>query len=144
MGLVTSAMPDIEWEPLRSYFEALARHELAFPQCDACGRFQWYPRAMCQDCMGRDFSWTVVPARGRVYSHTVVKRIWLAEAKVPYSVVLVRMDEAPGVTLICNLADENQRDKLAIDVPVTFEFLEVGAEKKTDRRIVMPFARLSP
>jgi uncharacterized OB-fold protein len=142
MYAISSLRPDTSWLPLRPYWEALARHELAFPQCTRCGRFQWYPRVLCAACIGWEFRWTPVTPRGHVFGFSIVRRVWLPDAKVPYTVCTVEIDAAPGVLLICNLADEAQCAEVAVAAPVIIEFLDVEGATPTQPSITMPFARI--
>lgn len=89
--------------------------------------------------MSADFRWEAVEPAGQVYSYTIVRRPFIegSQASLPFAVVLLQFDAAPGVTLITNLADEDQADRLWIDAPSSVVFRNVGGGTH------MPYAVLS-
>ena len=138
MRPISDLHPDVTWAPLAPFWAACARHELRFPRCGQCGRFQWYPRDVCGTCLSVQFDWFEIDPVGTVYSYTVVRRAFLpgAERAVPFTVLQVQFDEAPGVTLLTNLADE--RDSAAVEVGsrVAVVFTE------TPGGVTMPYVRV--
>jgi uncharacterized OB-fold protein len=141
VSAVSDLLPDTAWEPLRPFWEATGRSELRFPQCDRCRRFQWYPRALCGGCGGDAFSWTRVATRCEIYSFTIVRRAFLegAERRVPFAVLQVQFPQAPGVTLLTNLADDAQASDLVVGAPAEVEFVDLPTPTGS---ISMPFVRL--
>lgn len=135
---VSALLPNIEWTLTQPFWAAAARHELRFPRCANCGQHQWYPRVLCRVCRSADFSWELVAPQGTVYTYTVVRRPMVkgSEGAVPFAVLQVNFDEAPGVTFVTNLADESQRDRLTIGAPVELAF------QRVDNQLHMPFAVL--
>ncbi len=91
--------------------------------------------------MSREFAWTEVAPRGHLYTYTTVRRVWLKDAKVPFSILQVSIDDAPGVILICNLGDENAASQLRVGMPVWLDFRDMG-ESASQKKITLPFARL--
>ena len=87
------------------FYEAARRGELRFQKCSSCGAFRHYPQPVCSSCLSRDFSWELSTGRGVVYSWTIVYGPTLPafEAKLPYNVVDVLMDE--GVHFISEVVD---------------------------------------
>jgi uncharacterized OB-fold protein len=82
----------------RPFWEALKRDAtLTFQRCDGCGH-AWLPaRAQCPACLGDD--WQRVPAVGGatlvswvVYRHAYHPAF---EARLPYTVAVVELDEGP-------------------------------------------------
>ena len=112
----------------RRYWEAVAAHRLEIQRCDRCGRFVFYPRALCPHCHGDRLTWTGIGGHGTVYSFTVSRRAAtpsLAE-RVPYVVALVDLDE--DVRMMSTIATDDV-DAVRIGEPVTvaFEDLSDGA-----------------
>jgi uncharacterized OB-fold protein len=109
------------------FYEAARRGELRFQRCTACGRFRHYPRPLCPHCLGREHTWERSTGRGTVYTWTIVRGPTLPafEAKLPYNVVDVLMDE--GVHFVSEILDcppEAIRGGLPVEatfVPVTEE-----------------------
>lgn len=89
-------LPEVS-ETSAPYFAAAARGELCHQRCDACAHAFLYPRALCPACHGNQLSWEVSAGRGEVVSCAPVHRPpWNEFARpVPYTIVLVRLDEGP-------------------------------------------------
>jgi uncharacterized OB-fold protein len=85
----------------------------------------WYPDAAGPDCPGATIRWEPVDGTGTIYSHTTVRRSFLpgGRDRVPYTVVLVDMDAAPGVRLVGNMPDDANP---AIGQRVRFTACDVG------------------
>ena len=141
MGAISDLLPDADWPPVAPFWAACARHELRFPRCRQCGRFQWYPRELCAACLGDDFEWAAIHPVGTVYSYTVVRRAFLpgAEQTVPYTVLQVQFDGAAGVTLLTNLADESEASLIRVGSRVAVVFTETSSG---DRTMTMPYVRV--
>lgn len=119
--------PDPSWPVLAPYWEHLAAGRLAFPACAGCGRFAWYPQPMCPRCQGMAFDWTPVEPVGRVFTHTILHRVFLpgfAETE-PLPLVLVDVVGAPGVRLVTSTVD-GDRTGLRVGADVRIEIREVA------------------
>ena len=89
------------------FWDACRRRELCFQRCVDCHGFRHPPLTGCPHCGSADTEWFQVSGRGRVFSHTAVHHPaipQIAEA-VPYNVVVVEFDDAPGARLISNVLD---------------------------------------
>lgn len=92
----------------REYWDGLAREELMVQRCRECGTWQWGPEWLCHECHSFDVGFERVRPVGDIYSY---ERVWhpvhpaLAE-QGPYLVVLVALQDAPGVRLVGNLLGE--------------------------------------
>lgn len=73
--------------------------------CTACGRWRHPPGVRCADCGSRDLQWSPVTGRGTVVSHTVNHQPWAPDTIVPYTLVLVELDEQAGLRLTSRLVD---------------------------------------
>ena len=136
---ISPLLPDPTWPVTKPFWAAAAVGEFRLPRCSSCHLHQWYPRVLCRSCLSSDFSWEPVDPAGAVYTYTIVHRAFIdgAEAAVPFSVVHLHFDAAPGVTFITNLADDRQIDRLAIGARSTLIFMDVGGG------LHMPYAVLS-
>lgn len=79
----------------RVYFEAAARGQLGYQRCRSCAEVIFYPRVVCPACLSADLDLRESAGRGHVYSFSTLYRAGhpsLAD-RVPYTVVLVDMDE---------------------------------------------------
>jgi uncharacterized OB-fold protein len=75
------------------FFEAARRNELAIRVCDGCGAVLHMPRAYCHTCGSWDGHWQTVGGRGTVYSWTTVEHQVHPAFPVPYTVVLIQLDD---------------------------------------------------
>jgi uncharacterized OB-fold protein len=83
----------------RPFHAGIARGELAWPRCPACGCWHAYPRPACTACLHAPLALAPLPGTGTVYAVTVVRRAlhpWVAEL-VPYAHALVDLDGGPRV-----------------------------------------------
>jgi uncharacterized OB-fold protein len=81
--------------------------ELAIQRCEGCGTLQHPPEEICHVCGGMAFGIEMVAPRGTIHSYTVVHypaNSALAES-VPYTVVLVSLDDAPDVRVVGDVDD---------------------------------------
>jgi uncharacterized OB-fold protein len=101
---IAAIHPDADTRP---FWEFCARRELRFQRCAPCGRFRHPPKPGCPHCGAAEVEWVRVAGRGRVFSYTIVHHPTVPALAdlVPYSVVVVEFDDAPGVRMISNLAD---------------------------------------
>jgi uncharacterized protein len=85
------------------FWDATRRRELTMQRCESCDRLVWYPRFVCPHCGGSSLRWETLSGKGVVYAVSVHHRAGLPALadKVPYSVVLVDLDE--GVRLMSNV-----------------------------------------
>ena len=82
------------------FFEAAARGELVVNACAACGAVLHLPRPYCHHCGSFAVQWRTVAGRGRLVSWTAVHQPFHPAFEVPYTVVLVELDDVPGARLL--------------------------------------------
>jgi uncharacterized OB-fold protein len=82
------------------FFEAARRGELVVRACSSCGTVLHVPRAYCFACGSFDTVWRPVSGRGRVYSWTTVEHAVHPAFPVPYTVVLVELDDHPEARFV--------------------------------------------
>ena len=85
------------------YWEAARRDQLTIRVCGHCGQVLHMPRAYCHHCGTWSQTWKEVAGRGRLYSWTTVEHQVHPAFPVPYTIVLVDLDDAPGTRLISYL-----------------------------------------
>ena len=81
------------------YFAAAAEGKLLLKRCTDCGRFHFYPRALCPFCFSECLEWTQAKGIGEIYSYSVTR----GGVPVPYAIAYVSLDE--GVRMLTNLVD---------------------------------------
>ncbi len=116
-------VPDELTEP---YWEATRRGALAIQQCGSCLRFQHPPVYFCTDCHDEDaeLAFADVSGRGAIYSYYIHEDsdIRAFGEKTPYPVVMVELEEQPGLFVLANLLDCDFAEITAgMPVEVVFE-----------------------
>jgi hypothetical protein len=84
--------PDRDTAP---FWEAQRRHELRFQRCSACGHVRYPVGPLCPECRSFDCEWVLSSGRGVVYSYTVVHHQTHPAFPVPYTTLLVELEEGP-------------------------------------------------
>lgn len=117
--------PTPETQP---YWDGCKRHELLLPRCLDCGRFHFYPRALCPHCWSRNLEWVKATGRGKLYSYVINHRPAPGfEQDAPYVIAVVELDE--GVRLMSNIVGvEPDPAKLPLDMPLEAVFEDVSPE----------------
>jgi uncharacterized OB-fold protein len=122
-GLAAIA-PDANTRP---FWEACRRRELRVQRCSQCGRFRHPPLPGCPRCGSPESDWPTLSGRGRVFSFTIAHHAAMPPlaADVPYNVIVVELDDAPGARLISNLLGAEPA-MLRIGMAVEIAWDEVG------------------
>ncbi len=112
----------------RFFWEAAADHRLVLQRCRACHEMQYPPEICCVHCQAEDFDAVETTGRGVIYSYSVVDRPLHAGFidALPYVVVLVELDDQPGLRILTNLVDVPAGTKLSCGLPVEVVFEERG------------------
>jgi uncharacterized protein len=88
----------------RHYWQSAADGQLVVQRCTDCGRYQFYPRALCTACTG-ETEWVAATGRGTLHTFTVIRQN-RSEAFAhlsPYAVGIVELEE--GVRMMSNIID---------------------------------------
>jgi len=116
------------YQPTRSpeakpFWDGCREHRLMLPQCTACKRFHFYPRAFCPYCDSRDIAWVQSAGTGSIYSFAVVRqKIEPAFAHLlPYAIAIVDVNE--GVRMLSRIDGSPDGVACGKAVCVTFEEL---------------------
>jgi len=107
------------------FFEAARRGELVIRMCNGCDAVLHVPTAYCHSCGSWDGRWQAVAGGGSLYSWTTVAHQVHPAYPVPYTVVLVELDDAPAARLVGLLPGAPE---LAVGQPmeVWFETVDDG------------------
>jgi uncharacterized OB-fold protein len=116
----------------RPYWEGCARGELLFQRCGRCHGITHTPAVLCAHCCARELTWEPSAGRGSVYSWTTVWRPQTPAFTVPYTAVIVEMDE--GWQMLSNLIG-CEHDAVYVGMPVEVEFHPL------DDEITLPYFR---
>lgn len=82
----------------RPFWEGCNADKLLLQRCGNCGHIFYYSRRLCPVCGGADLHWEASAGRGIVYSLSEVHVAFQGPAwnsQLPYTVVLVDLDEGP-------------------------------------------------
>ncbi len=107
-----------------SFWRSGADGKLRILKCADCAQFVHPPAPSCPFCMAGKLSPEVVSGRAKVITFTLNHQRWspLDDAKVPYAIAVVELDEQKDLRLMTNIvgcAPENVRTGMT--VRVTFE-----------------------
>jgi hypothetical protein len=107
---------------------------LALQACARCDALQFPPEDACRRCGSFELGTRPVAGTGRVESVAVVHHAVhpVLKARVPYAVVLVGLDDAPGVRLLGNVTNRPPSE-IAIGDRVRAVFEEVGDPESGER-----------
>jgi uncharacterized OB-fold protein len=134
-------LPDVD-EPLTAgYFAGATRDELCVPRCAACGRWCWYPEAVCPACGGK-LRWTPTSGRGALFTWVVVERAFLPAFTdlVPFVTALVALHEDPDVRIVTLLVDVDPA-ALAAGQAMQAVFRPLRFPTVPNRQVVVPMFR---
>lgn len=102
------------------FWTAAAQHRLEILRCTDCRTWVHYPRPACRRCGGRTLAPEQVSGRGTIHSFTVTHRP-VSGFPSPFNVILVELEEQPGLRMVSNLIDDDPA--IGMPVEVTFERL---------------------
>jgi uncharacterized OB-fold protein len=113
----------------KPYWDSLKSHAMRLQRCGSCGRFVFFPRALCPFCFSDALTWTPVSGRGVVHAFTVPHRhpSPAFQPDLPYVVALVELEEGPR--LMTNLIDvPPDPAQIAVGMPVEVVYDDVTPE----------------
>lgn len=85
------------------FFRHAAAEELAVSVCRSCDTVLHPPTGMCFSCGSTAITWRPVAPTGHLVTWTVVERQVHEDFPTPYTVVLVELDDEPGVRFVGSL-----------------------------------------
>jgi uncharacterized OB-fold protein len=99
----------------KPFWLAAREHRLTVPRCTNCGTFRFPPGPFCPQCQHQDVDHVEVSGARTVYTYTVARHavVPALAGSVPYAVVVVELDGAPGVRMIANIV-ESDPDQVSI------------------------------
>jgi len=109
------------------FWNGIREHKLVFQKCKYCGLLIHRPKPMCPRCLSTEMEWAASSGKGSVYSSVTVihDRTGYPGIKVPYSVVVVEMDE--GVRILANMHDVKP-EEIRIGMPVEVVFDDIAPD----------------
>ena len=119
------------------FWEGTLRGELRIQACGKCGRLRFPARPMCPYCRSTDVTWKATSGRGSIWSFVVPHPPLLPayQAVAPYNVIVVELEDAPGIRLVGNLVssedgsiNEVDPESIRIGEPVRVVFHRVAED----------------
>ncbi len=123
------------------FWDFCKKGELRFQKCSKCSTFRHYPRPMCPACGSFDFTWEQVAPKGKVHTWVTMMRAFHPgfEKEVPMPIVIVDIDDAPGVRIMSNFNDGTKHTDLKIGMPVTIVFEDIsGVQDRVQVTYALP------
>ncbi len=114
-------LPVIDAET-RPFWEAAKAHKFVLQQCAGCGKFVYYPRAICPHCHGDQLEWKEASGEGTIHTFTVARRPAGPAFKedVPYVIALIDLKEGPR--MLSNIVtDDVDSVKIGQQVRVVYD-----------------------
>jgi uncharacterized OB-fold protein len=98
-------LPDIEDDDSAEFWQGTSRGELLVQTCADCGQRRMPPRPMCFRCRSIKHRWEPLSGRGTIWSFVVAHPPLLPayQELAPYNVIVVTLDEDPGLRMVGNL-----------------------------------------
>jgi uncharacterized protein len=110
-----------------AFFRGGRDGELRLQRCVGCATVQHPPSEVCWACQSMEFEYVAVSPKARVASYSIVHHPVhpALRQRVPYNVVVVTLDEHPGVRIVGNVIDVEPSD-VEVGLPVTCTWAEVA------------------
>lgn len=109
-------------EPLTEFFwTSGADGTLRIQRCEACGRYQHPPLALCAACHSDAIAPAPVSGRGRVRTFTINHEPWLPGMAVPFVFAVIELEEQAELYLFSNLDGPAADARIGMPVEVRFE-----------------------
>ena len=108
----------------KPYWDGLREHRLLMPKCSACGGFWFPPTQYCAHCRSRDWAWSDVSGKGKVFSFVVYHRVYHPgfASEVPYAVAVIELAEGPR--MLSNVVGVPP-EQLVCEMPVEIVFDDI-------------------
>lgn len=121
--LALRPLPNVNDPETSGFFAAAKDGRLAVKACADCGLVLHLPKAYCHGCGGWNTVWRSVRPEGKVYTWTTTERELRAGFRPPYTVVLVELDEVPGVRMAGYVPG---RPEIAVGTPMRAVFTSLS------------------
>jgi len=121
------------------FYEFVDEKKLMGTRCKSCGELFVPPRPVCSACHSEEMEWIEMGGKGKLEAFTVTlygpTRMVEAgyDAKNPYCVGVVRLDEGPAISAQILGLDLTKPEAIKIGTPMELTFIErtEGDKKNT-------------
>lgn len=87
----------------RAFWTGGAHGHLMISHCNACKHWLHPPVPVCRHCLSTDVTPQPHAGTGTVFSYTVNHQQWLPGQDVPYVLIIVELDDEPGLRFTTRL-----------------------------------------
>ncbi|HEY2661283.1 MAG TPA: OB-fold domain-containing protein [Caulobacteraceae bacterium] len=122
---INAILPNVADRETQGFFDAAAQGRLVVRACKTCDHAIHPPTEHCPYCGGWDTAWRDAKGTGRLHSWTVVAHQIHPAFPVPFTLVVVELDDAPEVRLMGRLDGAPDLSE-GMPMQVWFETLEPG------------------
>jgi uncharacterized OB-fold protein len=93
------------------FWAATRAHHLCVQQCSACNELRHPPLPTCPRCRSFEYQWRASTGVGSIFTYTIIHRASHPNlaSELPYSVVIVELDDLDGIRMMGNLVDWRER-----------------------------------
>lgn len=111
----------------KAFWEGCRQHELLIQRCTSCGAVRYWDKPMCPVCNSLEAEAIAASGRGTIWSYTTTYHAFTPAWKgvVPYTVVIVTLEEGPRMT---SILDGVQEKDIQIGAPVDVFFDDITPE----------------
>ena len=115
-------LPDLADDEGAPFWAGCAEGELRVQRCSNCGLLRMPARPMCPRCRSLEHTWDAMSGRGTIWSFVVPHPPLLPaySSLAPYNVIVVTLDEDPGIRMVGNLVADKDAEINSVD-PSTIE-----------------------
>jgi uncharacterized protein len=122
MTIPERPLPVVDDHDTAGFWTAANAGAVAVCVCSECGAVLHLPRSCCDQCRSFSVEWQPVRPHGRLHSWAVVEFQVHPAFPVPYTIVLVELDDVPEVRLAGHLPG---RPALEANLPMRADFVPV-------------------
>ena len=109
----------------KPFYEGMQNHQVLIQQCQSCETYLPPAQAVCDECGSDKLEWLESTGEGEIYSYVVFHRSFhpYFDDKIPYTVVLIELDEGPRVMGHLEFGS-NQKYKVGSKVVASFKTID--------------------
>ena len=133
-ALDVTVVPDVTDRDQAGFWAAARRGELVVQVCEPAGHILHLPRGYCSRCDSFAVEWRVVDGRAHAHTWTTVEHTVDSAFPAPYTVVLVELDEVPGVRFVTHL---DGRPELSAATALDVRFQRIDDQVTLPRWVVV-------
>lgn len=111
----------------KTFWQGCEQQQLLLQKCRDCGRFQFYPRPICINCMSQNLEWVRSSGEGIIHTFTVTHQNGTPgfAKETPYVFAIIELTE--GVHLTSNVVGcAPEQVFIGMPVKVFFEPISPG------------------